>query len=91
MNRVLRLITKKKYKLYIMSKSLKWILISLGILVVLLVVLSKTGAFGKEEGLKVTAEKVQKRTITEMVNASGKIYPEIEVKVALISAVRLQS
>lgn len=65
-----------------MSKSLKWILISLGILVVLLVVLSKAGAFGKDEGLKVTAEKVQKRTITEIVNASGKIYPEIEVKIS---------
>jgi HlyD family secretion protein len=65
-----------------MSKSLKWILISLGILVVLLVVLSKVGAFGKDEGLKVTAEKVQKRTIIEIVNASGKIYPEIEVKVS---------
>jgi HlyD family secretion protein len=65
-----------------MSKSLKWILIGLGILVVLLVVLSKTGAFGKDEGLKVTAEKVQKRTITEIVNASGKIYPEIEVKIS---------
>ena len=56
-----------------MSKSLKWILISLGALVVLLVVLSKAGAFGKDEGLKVTAEKVEKRTITEIVNASGKI------------------
>jgi HlyD family secretion protein len=65
-----------------MSKSLKWILISLGILVVLLVVLSKTGTFGKDEGLKVTAEKVQKRTIIEIVNASGKIYPEVEVKVS---------
>ncbi|MCB0710432.1 MAG: efflux RND transporter periplasmic adaptor subunit [Chitinophagaceae bacterium] len=65
-----------------MSKSLKWILISLGILIVLLVVLSKTGAFGKDEGLKVTAEKVQRRTITEVVNASGKIYPEIEVKIS---------
>ncbi|HMI78652.1 MAG TPA: efflux RND transporter periplasmic adaptor subunit [Ferruginibacter sp.] len=65
-----------------MSKSLKWILISLGILLVLLIVLSKTGAFGKDEGIKVTAEKVQKRTITELVNASGKIYPEIEVKVS---------
>lgn len=65
-----------------MSKSLKWILISLGILVVALVVLSKMGVFGKDEGLKVTAEKVQKRTITEIVNASGKIYPEIEVKVS---------
>lgn len=65
-----------------MSKSLKWILIGLGVLVIALVVLSKTGAFGKDEGLKVTAEKVQKRTITEIVNASGKIYPEIEVKVS---------
>jgi HlyD family secretion protein len=40
------------------------------------------GTFGKDEGTKVTAEKVQKRTITEIVNASGKIYPEIEVKVS---------
>ncbi len=51
-------------------------------LIVLLVVLSKTGAFGKAEGIKVTAEKVQKRTIIEVVNASGKIYPEVEVKVS---------
>ena len=65
-----------------MSKSTKWILISLGVLVVLLVILSKTGVFGKDEGLKVTAEKVQKRSITEIVNASGKIYPEDEVKVS---------
>ena len=65
-----------------MSKSLKWILISLGILVVLLVVLSKTGVFGKDEGIKVTAEKVEKRTIIEIVNASGKIYPEVEVKIS---------
>lgn len=65
-----------------MSKSLKWILISVGILLVLMVVLSKTGVFGKDEGIKVTAEKAQKRTITEIVNASGKIYPEIEVKIS---------
>lgn len=65
-----------------MSKSLKWTLIGVGALVVLLVILSQAGAFGKEEGLKVTAEKVQRRTITEIVNASGKIYPEDEVKVS---------
>lgn len=65
-----------------MNKKTKWILISVGILLVLLVVLSKMGVFGKDEGTKVTAEKVQKRTITEIVNASGKIYPEIEVKVS---------
>lgn len=65
-----------------MSKTVKWILISLVFLLVLLGVLKAAGVFGKEEGIKVTAEKVQKRTITEFVNASGKIYPEIEVKVS---------
>ena len=65
-----------------MSKTLKWILISVGILIVLMVVMQKAGFFGKAEGTKVTAEKVQQRTITEVVNASGKIYPEVEVKVS---------
>jgi HlyD family secretion protein len=65
-----------------MNKKTKWILIGLALLVVVLIVLSKVGAFGKEEGTKVTAEKAQKRNITEVVNASGKIYPEIEVKVS---------
>jgi HlyD family secretion protein len=65
-----------------MSKTLKWVLISLGILLVTSVALSKAGVFGKKEGPKVTSEKVQRRTITEIVNAPGKIYPEIEVKVS---------
>jgi HlyD family secretion protein len=65
-----------------MKKKTKWILIGLALLVVILIVLSKVGAFGKEEGTKVTAEKAQKRNITEVVNASGKVYPEVEVKVS---------
>ena len=65
-----------------MNKTTKWILIGVGILVVLLIILSKTGVFGKDEGTKVTAEKAMKRNIIEVVNASGKIYPEIEVKVS---------
>lgn len=65
-----------------MSKQAKWILFgSIGI-VVLLIVLKLTGVFGKDEGTKVTTEKAEVRTITEIVNASGKIYPEIEVKVS---------
>ncbi len=51
-------------------------------LIILLVALKKAGVLGKEEGLKVATEKVTRRTITETVNASGKIYPEIEVKVS---------
>jgi HlyD family secretion protein len=65
-----------------MNKTTKWILISVGILVVLLVILAKTGVFGKEEGTKVTAEKAAVRNIIEVVNASGKIFPEVEVKVS---------
>jgi HlyD family secretion protein len=65
-----------------MSKRLKWILGILLLVVILLVVLSKSGAFGKDEGTKVTAETTVKRTLIETVNASGKVYPEVEVKVS---------
>ena len=65
-----------------MNKTLKWIIISLVILIVLLIILKKTGVIGKDEGIKVTTEKVEKRTIVETVNASGKIYPEVEVKLS---------
>jgi HlyD family secretion protein len=65
-----------------MNKTLKWILISLGVLIVLLIVLKKTGAIGKEEGIKVATEKATNRTIVETVNASGKVYPEVEVKIS---------
>ncbi|MFM2362409.1 MAG: hypothetical protein RLZZ316_1311 [Bacteroidota bacterium] len=65
-----------------MNKKLKWILIGVGVLLIALVALQKSGALGKDEGTKVTAEKVAKRTIIETVTASGKVYPEIEVKVS---------
>ena len=65
-----------------MNKKTKWILIiSIGI-AVLLIVLYKFGVLGKKENIKVTAEKAQMRTIVEVVNASGKVYPEVEVKVS---------
>ena len=65
-----------------MSKKLKWILTLLVLLVVLLVVLKKTGVIGKEEGLEVTAAKTAYGSITEVVTASGKVFPEVEVKVS---------
>lgn len=65
-----------------MNKTLKWTIIILGILIVLLIVLKKTGVIGKDEAIKVTAEKVASRTIVETVNASGKVYPEVEVKLS---------
>ena len=65
-----------------MSKKLIWILVGLVVLVVGLVALSKSGVLGKDEGTKVSAEKVTRKTIVETVNASGKLYPEVEVKVS---------
>lgn len=64
-----------------MRKSWK-IIIGLLIVVIALVALKKAGVLGKDEGLKVATEKASKRTIIETVNASGKVYPEIEVKVS---------
>ena len=65
-----------------MNKKTKWLLIGLAVLLLVVVVMAKMGAFGKAEGLKVTAEKAENRTIIELVNASGKVYPEVEVKVS---------
>lgn len=64
-----------------MNKTVKWILIGLGIVIVLLVG-GKIIAGSSDKDLKVTIEKVAKKTIIETVNASGKIYPEIEVKIS---------
>ena len=58
------------------------IIISLVAAIILLVALKKGGVIGKDEAIKVSAEKVMRRTIIESVNASGKVYPEIEVKVS---------
>ena len=65
-----------------MNKKLIWVLVGIAAVIILLVGLKKAGVIGKETGEEVTSEKVQLRTITESVNASGKIYPEIEVKVS---------
>ena len=65
-----------------MNKKLVWIIVSLVVLILLLVGLKKAGVIGKEEGIKVSVEKAGKHTITETVTASGKIYPEVEVKMS---------
>jgi len=65
-----------------MNKKLLWIIVILVVLVILLIGLKKAGVIGKEEGTKVSSEKVVRRNITEIVTASGKVYPEIEVKIS---------
>ena len=65
-----------------MSKSLKWIITIVVVLIILFIIIRSTGVLGKKEGIKVSSEKIIKRTIIESVNASGKIYPEVEVKLS---------
>ena len=65
-----------------MNKKLLWTLIVLVGLVILLLALKKGGVLGKDEGTKVSVEKAITRNITEVVTASGKVYPEIEVKIS---------
>ncbi len=62
------------------AKTLKWTLIILGSLLVLFLIAKMMG--GKDKTEKVATAKASKRTITESVNASGKVYPEVEVKIS---------
>ena len=65
-----------------MNKKLLWIIISVVVLVIALAAMKSAGVFGKDEGTKASVEKAQNRTIIESVTASGKVYPEVEVKVS---------
>lgn len=64
-----------------MNKTVKWILIGLGVVIAGLIA-AKAFTGSNKEGIKVTVENVSRRTIVETVTASGKVYPEIEVKVS---------
>ncbi|MFI5132908.1 MAG: efflux RND transporter periplasmic adaptor subunit [Chitinophagales bacterium] len=64
-----------------MNKTVKWILIGLVVLVALMFG-AKALMGSSDTGVKVATEKAAKRTIIETVNASGKIYPEVEVKIS---------
>jgi HlyD family secretion protein len=66
---------KKKKKIWII------VIIVVGIIVILAVA-KMTGIIGKKASLKIATEKVEKRTIIETVSASGKIQPEVEVKIS---------
>ena len=68
-----------------MSKKKKLIRVGIAIVVILIVVLAvarKKGFIGEEDALKVTTEKVTRRSIIETVSANGKIQPEVEVKIS---------
>ncbi len=56
--------------------------IAVVVLILLLVIGKKAGWFGSNNLVEVAVEKVQARDITETVSASGKIQPELEVKIS---------
>ena len=62
------------------KKNRKWLYISVGVVLGLLLVMKLAGK--KDSAEKVAVEKAVKRTIIESVNASGKVYPEVEVKIS---------
>lgn len=69
---------------YIMSKkSIYYIVGGVILLIVALIALSKFGVIGnKEKGTEVEVALINTSTIVETVSATGKIQPEIEVKIA---------
>lgn len=70
---------KKKNK----NKKRNIILISIVVIAVIAVVVAKKqGVFGEASILKISTEKISKRSITESITASGKIQPEKEILIA---------
>ncbi|TWJ00010.1 HlyD family secretion protein [Mucilaginibacter frigoritolerans] len=65
-----------------MGKTTKYVLISLGALIVLLIILKVSGVIGKPQLTQVATEKTAIRDISETVSASGKIKPHVEVKIS---------
>jgi HlyD family secretion protein len=58
------------------------IFLGIGLVVIIVLVILATKKGDERNGIKVTAEKVEKRNIIEMVSANGKIQPEKDVKIS---------
>jgi HlyD family secretion protein len=65
-----------------MNKKWIWILSGIAVVVITLLVLKQKGIIGKEEGTKVAVEKASRKDIIEVVTASGKVFPELELKIS---------
>ena len=60
-------------------KTIWWLVSIIAVFIIVVLVIWKNGA---DDGIKIAIEKSGLHTITETVTASGKIYPETEVKIA---------
>ena len=61
---------------------LKYLLIAAVVLIVFVIIGKSAGWIGGTKAKEVSVEEAAKRTIIETVSASGKIYPEMEVKIS---------
>ena len=68
---------KKKKK-----KTNKWVIFGLIVVILGLLGFGYYQGQKKPKGIEITVEKVEKRTIKETVSASGRIFPETEVKIS---------
>lgn len=64
------------------NKALRYLLIIAGALILFVIIGKKAGWINNETAEEVIIEKAEKRTIIETVAASGKIQPEVEVKIS---------
>jgi HlyD family secretion protein len=69
------------FELFTMNKTVKWILIVLGALI-LIAFVGKLISGSSSDVVKVTAETAKRTTIIETVTAPGKVYPEVEVRIS---------
>ncbi len=65
------------------NNKLIWYLGGAVVLLIIFAIVGKSaGWIGKEEGIKVSVAKVERKNIIETVSANGKIQPEVEVKIS---------
>jgi len=64
------------------NKPMKWLLIAVVVFIIFAIIGKKAGWIGGDEAKKVTVEKVILRDIVETVSASGKIQPEVAIKIS---------
>src|SRR6185295_17726865 len=64
------------------NKALRYLIIAVVVLIIFAIIGKKAGWIGGEDKKQVSTEKVSRRSIVETVSASGKIQPEIEVKIS---------
>jgi HlyD family secretion protein len=64
------------------KKSLKWLWITIALVAVAGIVFASVANQRKDKPIPVTTEKAVRKTITQLVTATGKIQPEVEVKIA---------